>query len=48
MMGGLINFAKKALTYQLKDNDINHIIDMADFYKQFEDICASDVTSKDH
>lgn len=46
IMGGLIKFAQKALTYQLKDNDINHIIDMAEFYKKYEDLCATDVTSK--
>ena len=28
-----------------KDNDVNHIIDMAEFFKKFEDICATDVTS---
>ncbi len=46
-MGGLIKFAQKALTYQLQDNDINHIIDMAEFYKNHEDLCATDVTSND-
>ncbi|CDW91170.1 saicar synthase-like protein [Stylonychia lemnae] len=28
-----------------KDNDVNHIIDMAEFFKKFEDICATDVTN---
>ena len=46
VMGQLINFTKKALTYQLKDNDINHIINIDDFYKQNEEICASDMTRK--
>ena len=28
-----------------KDDDVNHIMDMADFFKRFEDICATDVTN---
>ena len=28
-----------------KDNDTNHIIDMAEFFRKYEDICATDVTS---
>lgn len=45
-MAGLINFAQKAITYQLKDDDVNHLIDMADYFSKNEDICATDVTSK--
>lgn len=29
-----------------KDNDINHLMDMAEFYKKHENLCVSDVTSK--
>lgn len=36
----------KGFTYQLShsDNEIIHIMDMADFYKKNPDMCVSDVT----
>lgn len=41
---GLLN-AVKGLTYQLGENDIYHIMDMANFYKQNPGLCVSDVTN---
>lgn len=32
------------LTYQLKDNDINHIMDIAEFYEKHENLCVQDIT----
>lgn len=45
MMGGLIKLAQKAITYQLMDADVKHIMDMAEYYRLNEGICATDVTS---
>lgn len=44
VMSGLVKFAK-VLTYQLKDNDVNHIMDIADFYRLHPELCVSDITS---
>ena len=53
-MAGLVKFAK-VLTYQLyfhnlynfyrRDNDLNHIMDIAEFYKLHPELCVSDITS---
>lgn len=45
VVSNLMRFAK-VLTYQLKDNDVNHVIDLANFYKSHPDLCVSDITSK--
>lgn len=44
-LGGLIRAVKKGLTYQLGENDIYHIMDMAEFYKLNLNLCVSDVTN---
>jgi len=45
VVSNLKHFAK-VLTYQLKDNDVNHVIDLAEFYKTYPEYCVSDITSK--
>jgi 6-pyruvoyl-tetrahydropterin synthase len=40
-----LNLIKKAFRYQLKDNDISHLMDMSDFFKKNQELCVSDVTS---
>lgn len=37
--------AVRSLTYQLKENDIYHIMDMAAFFKKNSHLCVSDVTN---
>ena len=41
---GIMN-AVRGLTYQLKDEDIYHIVDMASFFKKNPHMCVSDVTN---
>ena len=31
-----------------RDNDLNVIMDMAEFYKKNENLCVSDITSNDY
>ena len=33
------------MIYSRKDNDINHLMDMAEFYKKNEELCVTDITS---
>lgn len=42
---GLFSAIRKGLTYQLSDEDIFHIVDMAQFYKENPELCVSDVTN---
>ncbi len=41
----LISAVKKGLTYQLAEDDIFHLMDMAHFYKENTNLCVSDVTN---
>ena len=53
-----IGMIKKAFKYKLydlskynlysKDNDLNHIMDMSDFFARNKEICVSDVTGKSY
>eukprot|EP00347_Sterkiella_histriomuscorum_P012117 403369830 len=45
VVGGILKLAKAALTYQLQDNDINYIMDIADFFQKNQDLCVADITN---
>lgn len=40
-----LGMIKKAFRYQLKDNDISHLMEMSDFFKKNPDLCVSDITN---
>lgn len=45
---GILSGFKKmtqVLTYQLKDSDINHLMDIAKFFKDHSELCVSDITN---
>ncbi len=44
MMKGIVNLVK-VVTYQLNDNDLNHIMDIHDFYEQNRELCTDDLTN---
>eukprot|EP00347_Sterkiella_histriomuscorum_P002290 403368723 len=45
VVGGILKLAQAALTYQLQDNDINYIMDIADFFQKNQDLCVADITN---
>jgi len=44
MIKGFVNLVK-VVTYQLNDNDLNHIMDIDDFYKENKELCTDDITN---
>lgn len=44
MLNGFVNIVK-AVTYQLQENDLNHIMDLGTFFAQNPELCH-DITSK--
>ena len=45
MIKGFVNLVK-VVTYQLNDNDLNHIMDIDDFYKENKELCTDDITKR--
>ncbi len=44
MINGIVNLVK-VVTYQLNDNDLNHVMDIHDFYQENKELCTADLTN---